>query len=228
MEDFNTWLQDQNRIYNERFRHRAALLESQSVEKPKRAQDATRGYYVVFRLPEHARNTLGEVSEQIAQLTPSITYKPEIMHATLSDYGIVPENEFSQDNDLLEDICQGIEQSLPHINAPVVEIKDLLYNPDTVLFEGQPDKMFFNACKTVIKNCKTQDVDLRDPWGAHITISRFSENKTPDQLQELIKYLKTVPPLNESVALTDLEVGTFYLDPHNLEQIEYQTFKLAV
>ena len=209
METFEQWQQSQEAVYG-KFRQKAKLVETQGVVPW--TDQFTAGHLIAFRFPENISRLLGDISRQVANTVPALVYSPDLVHTTVSDFGIIPRRNFSYDEhaiETLEQLSKGVESVFKDLRKPEVDLIGLLYNQNTVIAEGHPNQDFFNAAQLIIEGCKKQGIELRMPWGAHSTVSRTYEKRNPEQLADFLKLLKGTK-LRERAVLGTLDVMNLY------------------
>ena len=227
MKDFEKWQRDMDIIYDNNFRSKADVVSQEGVDK--RLVGITGGYYLVFKHSPEISGRLADMSSRIHNVLPpstSISYPERIVHTTLSDYEIVPVNDFSRDEAILEKLERGVLEVQHKIKSPRIRLGEFLYNQTAVVVEGHSNEAFFDATERVLESCKEQGIKLRDPWGAHTTILRFTDKVSSDKLQNFLALMNETDPINMESELKYLDIGTFVFGPGGLIHELYRRFNL--
>jgi hypothetical protein len=200
---FEHWNQNMEQVYS-KFRKLSQKVPEQGFENV--IPENTSGYYLLFRLPEPTRSDLSHLSERISQIAPAIVYTSAMLHLTVSDFGIKPSSEFQYDSDLLGNVEGIVKTKIKERDSPKIKLEGILYNPNTVIIEGHSDSNFYELTMKIIERCKEEGINLREPWGSHVTVSRFSGKSDPTNFLRLVN---DFPGMNTQIELSDLELGSF-------------------
>ena len=225
MEDFIQWQKDMNGIYD-KFRKLSKEVPLKGLENT--IPENTAGYYLVFRLPSEMKQYLAKISEEISRTTPATPYSPELLHTTLSDFGIEPLRDFSLSLSRLSSVEEAVNERIKNHKPQRIRLGEILYNNSSVIVEGvSSGSHFYDLAKEIIEGCKQKGIGLRFPWGNHITISRFSEERSPEQIKDFLRLMKSLNRLDSEIILDELELGSFRYEGPNLTQTSYASFNLS-
>ena len=227
MIEIDDWNKKQDEIYNDNFRAKKDIVSQEGVIQG--LKGVTGGYYLVFKHSPEVSGVLANVSSRVHGLLPSdtsISYPQRIIHATLSDHAIVPVDDFSRDEAVLEKLERGVLGVQNKIKSPRIRLGEFLYNQTAVIAEGHPDEAFFDTTGRVLESCKKQGIELREPWGAHSTILRFTDDVSPDKLQGFLALMNETSPINMESELGYLDIGTFVFGPCGCIHEPYKRFNL--
>jgi hypothetical protein len=77
---------------------------------------------------------------------------------------------------------------------------------------------FLKLALDLRRKAEERGLELRLPWGAHITASRFTEKKSPEQIKDLLAFLseKRAVEIGESVP-RQIDVGIFVLNKEGFQ-----------
>ena len=100
------------------------------------------------------------------------------------------------------------------------------FNSDTVIVKGTPSYHFLDIAKRVVGNGKKQGLELKMPWAAHITATRFSEEMSPEELQGFFKLMQEAPQVLSGNQIKRLDVGYITLDKDEFKFNTVEQFKL--
>lgn len=168
------------------------------------------GYLVIFRHSPDTDQAIGDFSRRIANVVPAIAYDAEAVHITISDYML--SEGFEADNNILEKLGRATSsiqnQTAPLINYSHSDYPDWLYNQNTVIVPGVPDKRFLGLAKIVLEKAREEGIELRLPWGAHTTTNRFTQKRSPRELEDFFRLMKEAPKLGENTPRF-VDVGYF-------------------
>ncbi len=214
--DFAAFLEKQESIYN-KFRDTSKI----NAEGVKASVPNQGGYLIAFRHPEKITDALGEFSHQVSRITPAIVYNESNGHTTLSDYQL--QEGFTPDNQTLDKLSRIVHANLRSMEKVKIDYNVWLVNQSSVIAAGLPNEAFLDAAKKIVGHASKNDVELRLPWGAHITTSRFSEAQK--DVADLLAYVRTGKPLGTS-SPEYIDVGHFTFSPQGFELHTHERFEL--
>lgn len=88
----------------------------------------------------------------------------------------------------------------------------------SVIIASEPDINFTEAVLKINESAKKIGIDLKLPWGSHITVARFiKENSNTKELEELLKSapeLESTNPISIMVAYGRINMKGFTLNVH--------------
>jgi hypothetical protein len=205
--DFQEFLTKQEEIY-EKNRDTSKVRE----EGIKHGAPSKGGYLVIFEHPDYITEPLEEFSDRISRVAPAITYGQRNAHTTISDYLVTDLDEFSPDEEILAKLSCGVTRAIyggEDTKFPIVHFNEKsLYNQSSVITPGVPDETFFDITQSIIEGCKREGIELRMPWGAHMTTARFTSSRAPEELAEFYELMENAPILGPSV-VEAINVGYF-------------------
>src|SRR3989344_4942410 len=131
-------------------------------------------------------------------------------------YLIMLSDDFKVDKEILEKLGRAAN-SIKNQPSPVIEYSSAdypnwLYNQNSVIIPGIPDGQFLGLTKMVVDGAKQEGMELRLPWGAHITTNRFTQKTSPNELKDFFKLMNKAPRLGTSFPIF-IDVGYFNFSP---------------
>jgi len=232
--DIKAFLREQERIYRERFRQQEAVVRREGF-KPDPVVTGEKGGFLVVFLPDFTTRfwmpmILSLVGDELARCgIPHIRYTanpfrylPANVHSTISDYnvadGYVPfsgtATNRAVDSLLVTNLQFAVRKavrSLPVTTREQCAVQyrmPLLCNSTTVIAPGTPNEEWLIVVERIIERCASAGIELRRPWGAHMTLARFTEAVEPKKVRKSLSLVRGIQP---SVTLRphSIGVGTF-------------------
>lgn len=217
---FSEFLAKQESIYTE-FRNTSKIELEGIIPKIFENQG---GYIIAYRHSENIIEGIKEFSEKISRIVPSIIYNEGNIHTTLATFQV--SDNFVFDKILLKNIINSVHASVPLIKKVEIEYTEWLMNQDSGIVGGIPNPAFFENIKKVVEYAMKAGIQLKSPWGAHITISRFLESVSKEQTLELLNLFKNSKPLGLS-KIEYVDVGYSVLTPKEFKLNIYERFKIT-
>lgn len=201
------FLENQNTIYL-RLSNDRTLTENGTVPNPNIKN--TGGYLIALRHPSSLTDVIDEFSMKISNIIPSIIYNKSNIHTTISDYNIA--NDFVPDYAGILDKLWTSVKEIKNRGQILINYYRMISTKDSVIMAGIPNENFYNISQAIINNARSSGIELRFPWGAHITLSRFLEKKSPAELAEFFKLMESAPKIGE-IKPEFIDVGYFTCIP---------------
>ena len=217
--EFRDFLVGQGEVYA-KFRDTSKL----EAEGTKPNISNFQGYMISFRHRSEIAQRAEDFSKRLSQTVPLMVYDSDTIHTTISDFGI--KEDFTQNKDILERLCSCVRDVIVQ-NKPEISYREWLYNQNTVLVAGIPNQAFFNVAQNICSLGEKNRVQLRLPWGAHITAGRFTEQKSPRELSDFLKLMKEAPVLGTSMP-EKIDVAYFDFNRDGFKIICYERFKIKI
>lgn len=186
------------------------------------------GYFVVFRHPASITESVAEFASKVKRAIPSaVAYNKDVLHTTISDYGLKPLVDFSPEKSVLNVFSSAVKEIKNGIRFPPINFGKLVYNQTTIIAPGVPDGSgFFDASQLFVEETGKRGIELRSPWGAHMTSVRFGEAVSPDRLEEFFSLMQDAPTAGQSVP-EYIDVGSYRLSKERFELDLYERFKIS-
>lgn len=217
--EFQDFIEKQDGIYS-RFRDTSKLEQEGIVPNIPQQQG---GYLIAYRHPRNIADALGEFSEKVSRIVPSLTYDAQNAHTTISDYKV--RDAFSLNRSVLQNLSGAVSINLDSLKRQEINYQEWLLNQNTGFAGGIPNPSFLENAEEIIKLANEKEIRLRLPWGSHITTNRFLENRSPEEIAELINLFKTSKPLG--VSKPDIiDVAYFHFTPNGFDFNTYDRFSL--
>lgn len=217
--NFIEFMEKQNRIYGE-FRDTSKVMAEGIAP---RSFENEGGYIIAYRHTENIVNGVEEFSEKVSKIVPSIKYYKDNLHTTFATYKV--SNNFEVDNNILEKLSNIISSNLELIKEVEIDYSEWLIDQTTGIVGGIPNKEFFENAELIVEAARQEGIELKLPWGAHITTNRFLETIPKELILELISLFKNTKPLGISKP-EYIDVGYFNTTSKEFRFNIYKRFKL--
>lgn len=182
------------------------------------------GYIIAFRHPEPIMRRFTDTAKAIQQIVPAMPYSHDNGHTTLTVYQRGSADVFVPDAVILEHLCAVIASlSLSMWAAIRITFQDWLLDTDTVLVAGQANRVFWEVGQHIQTAGARRNLDLRMPWGAHMTAARFLAGADQHTQMRLRLFLAEAPTLGIS-APNAIEVGHYRCGPTTFTLHPYRRF----
>lgn len=218
-DDFKTFLEKQDTLYKDFHAAQKELTETGLEPKVK----PVGGYLIFYRHNDDINRRVEEVSEAIAFAVPSILYTENIVHTTISDYDV--RKGFEPDDQVLNKLAWTARMTQSH-PVPDFDFAEALANRDSAIIKGYADEFFHMAARHLADEAKKKGLELRMPWGSHITASRFVSGGTRQGIENLVQVVEEVPSMGTSRPVS-LNVGYFQLSERGFDLTTYESFPLG-
>ena len=208
--DLERFLSDQASIFS-RFRDTTTVTSDGLKASPLLGQPSRGSYLIALRHPKEITEPIEALSRRITETVPALMYDKANIHTTLALYRAGP--YFSPDESVLEDLAACVQDALPQLESPRIRYEEWLYNQDSVIIKGEAKADFFRLANTIFASLQQAGIgEIRVPWGGHITVSRFSEARSPDQLGAFFQLMKSIRPLRRESRPKYLDMGHTTMD----------------
>lgn len=135
------------------------------------------GYSICWRHDDSIIEKVSEVATGIGDYVNSVVYdNKNTLHSTITYIAFSSPDLF--DKRKMDLIVKVVENVVDDLKKPLIDYTEWLMNYDTVIAAGVADRNFFHSAKLIIDAGKEVGLDLRMPWGSHITVARFLERKS--------------------------------------------------
>lgn len=208
--DFKTFLDKQKDTYTGFKNSRETVLKEGLNQNPYKGKGS---YFIAFRPRVHDREIIETAASGILEIIPSaVPYNASNIHITITDIG--QKENFTPDMEMLDRLTNIVLASMKNIRKPEINYQGWLINKDAVIIKGIPNMEFLEAAYIIQENGRKEGLELRLPWGAHITTARFDEAITPGyQVDILVKYVDNISKIGKIAPFCiDVGCGIFYND----------------
>ncbi|WP_027632087.1 hypothetical protein [Clostridium hydrogeniformans] len=216
---FSEFLSKQNSIYSE-FKDTSKIISNGLTPRVFESQG---GYLIAYGHPENIVAGVKSFSEKVSNIVPTIKYNEENVHTTLCTFQIL--DNFKVDTRVLQNLSRIIHCNLPLIKDVKIEYNEWLINQDSGIAMGQPNRSFWENTKKIVEHGVKIGMNLKYPWGAHITTNRFLAKVSNEQTLELLNLFKNNKPLGISTPIY-VDIGYFILNPKEFKLNVYERFQL--
>ena len=203
MIELETFLQGQQAVYD-KFKATAETIRQEGTVPPKTVENRD-GYLIILRHSDEIIERCSDLSQKIAQVVPAMVYERIAVHTTISvvgmQYRLPEQQEMSHSSvGLLEDAISAVFRNFQAITIPY---EGWLYNRDTTIAQGLAGKAFVDVANLIHQSLEKYLVaekvgKVQLPWGGHITVSRFLEHTSPEQLAGFFHVVQNEPVLPPS------------------------------
>ena len=200
MSKFAEWLQEQAVIYQTKFEGVRQVVREQGLRPDPVMPRRRGGPFVHFRHPPGLTSRLAELSRQINSFVNAVIFDEGNLHTTLA---VSNRDNFVYNTVLdpvLKEIAAAVADGLRKVGSAAIEEMSIeylqvLYNQTTAIAAGIPNSAYFDVISAVLADCQKVLSTFEEPWGCHITLSRFLETTSGKQGCELANFLDDVDKL---------------------------------
>ena len=217
-EDYQKWLKSAHGIYD-KFRGQMVDATQNGMKPDPFIVDMTGGYYLFRRPHPLVWQRLSSFGEKIKDIAPNVlVYKGGVLHSTFTDYQVKPGFTPSHAEDHIQVIkgLDGIVKKLARATTkrPQATYKDVLFGLHAFMLEGEMDQTFYEHACIVREEGEKLGMNLRLPWGTHITFARTSGEVTPTQVKQLVELCRMSPfPPGSEYPFFSIEAGWYTMNP---------------
>ena len=167
------------------------------------------GYLVALRPSDEVLRTVVASTAAFAEMG-MFPYNARL-HTTAFDYKVAA--GFDPDKDPDRQQIMGIFMDIADEVVPTSPV-DCLYegfafNRTTLIIKGLPSRGFFDLAQTLVNRANAHGIEVKMPWGGHITAGRFQKPVEPAVLKGMRDTLQNVHFPTVRQAFTELRVGQF-------------------
>ncbi|MCK5023467.1 MAG: hypothetical protein KAS04_04815 [Candidatus Aenigmarchaeota archaeon] len=148
------------------------------------------GYIIALSPHKDVVSALSVLSQKIRKIVPNaVVYGRDQIHTTFSDHmnedGFDPKNDFKH-RQKLNALNGVVKKVFSNRSAGACCYEGCVFDRTTLIVKGIPSKEFVTAAEAVVKEAEKNNIELRMPWGAHITLVRF-DREYPSEISEKLK-----------------------------------------
>jgi len=218
--DFQKFLENQQRIYSE-FRDTSKIEKEGLIPQ---ISENKGGYIIALRHSDNIVTGIEKLNEKISGITSAIKYEDSNIHTTLATYQV--EEGFCPIKDTLDNLAKIVGDNISFMKKMEIEYNELLIDQYSGIAAGIPDLAFFENAQRIIDCAQGYGIQLKFPWGAHITVSRFLEKLPHKETLELLEIFRNSEPLGKSTPKY-LDVGYFTHTPGSFTINVVERFKIT-
>lgn len=181
-------------------------------------------FLIAWRYSDKISALVEELSLEVADLIPALTYGPENAHTTISDLDlsrgyIIDPNTHIAEKETLDTLCGAVHKTLNAVGREAIdnctiEFTNNLTTGRSVVATGIPTEAVWRINQQVLSESEKSGIGLRGTWGTHMTMSRFLEDyDTESQSVTDLKQLLDDTPAIGPAKPTTIDVGYFYTTP---------------
>lgn len=147
------------------------------------------------------------MSEEISKQVSGVLYNETNLHTTMANGGIT-RGEFTANPNVIDKLGVIVRAARKESFSPLT-YHAWLANQSGVIAAAYGSEDFFNFALAINSGARNAGIDVNFPWGAHMSVSRFSEDREPRSLNGLQDLLNSEMPLGKSRAVK-IGIGTAY------------------
>ncbi len=220
---YSLFMKQQTLVYDAFEKSRSKLL----IEGLNKHQLSSKGVYTIyFKHSLSVCRKIEKMSETISTFLPVMTYSAPTVHTTIATYDGLKLN-FIPDKEVLKRLCLGVKNA-SKIVVPSINYSNLMINQDTIILKGVSNKDFLETTNNIVNSMKEQDIELKMPWGAHITVARINAKiKDSKNVISLLNYIDSYDGAHFISRPTRIGVGygLFSDDGFSLKLNEFDEYK---
>lgn len=228
MTDLDKFLEGQEKIYSSKF-GKHLLMERGIVPEVPQPHHLVGGYLISFRHPFRVSRAVEDFSRRIEDESgiPIQVYHSCDLHTTISDMD--KREGFLIKEEVLDGLTKCVRDalnSMEKVKKPTINFSRWLYNPGAIVVAGNPNQSFVDISEAIYSVGKERGINIRMPWGAHITACRFTESRSPDELSDFFKLMEKAPEIGNSNPRY-IDVGRLRYTSDGFWKEVYETFALG-
>lgn len=178
---FNAWVTKQDGIYQKFDQDRAIAVRDTGMKPDSVIADKKGGYLIALRLHYDIASQIEQFCQEVKQIAPALAvYDAQSVHTTISDYLVAPGFVPSESADH-HSILEKLSRSVRFIGGLGEHILGCTYsggftfNQTTLILKGNPSESFLGISEYAIEQARFNGLELRLPWGAHVTCGRATK-----------------------------------------------------
>lgn len=180
-------------------------------------------YYVALVFSDEVNAKIEKFSKKISNLVPTITYNSANIHTTLAN-GYITRGDFKVDKNIIDKLSDIVMDVSKKKISPLIH-HSWLINSGGIISATYGNEGFFNAAYEINQEAKKRGLELNFPWGAHMSVNRFSEAKKPDQIKDLLSFIEQAKPLGQ-ISPIKITLGTAYTTKNEFLLKEYKSISI--
>jgi len=150
-------------------------------------------YLISYQHKGEVAEKLAEFSRKIGEEVKSMQYPLGVLHTTISDYDL--REGFTEEEEIVDKLNFSLMGVYKKLDPVTIEFPKWLVNKGGIVLSGNPSKSFYDNAVKITENSKNYGLDLRMPWGSHVTVARFAEDLKSKDIKGLLKLLKEAPKI---------------------------------
>lgn len=198
---YSDFVDNAERIYKQNLRGRQRLVQTEGIQADPVFLQKAGGIGVVFRYPSSFSDDVIAYSQQLAEQSGGVALgqalHTTIRFATANGFVFDPDRDTPIMAGLAASLRQKVATTLPYfLKESAINFSAVVYNHFAVVAPGKPN----HACYTLLEYLYNAAGLLPEamPWGAHMTLVRFSEPRLPEELAAFFDLLQTPKSFGEA------------------------------
>lgn len=177
------------------------------------------GYMIALRHSNDVIESIQAFNEEVAKIIPIMNYDKCNIHTTMATYQT--QAHFEPDKQMLSKISDILCLSGYSYGKEKMHYYDYLLDCSAIILAGKFNETFYNHCVHIVSALRENGIEFQYPWGTHITVCRFLENGSQEQVEEVKmlihkhkKELQSIPPA--------IDIGHYKNDGQRFELYTYK------
>jgi hypothetical protein len=185
------------------------------------------GYIVAFRHNVEVMEPFSRFTASLRRSIPTVPYDASNGHTTITVHEKRPLAGFQPDPATLAALCRAVRQIDRQLCRQVrIDFQDWYLGPESVIVAGLPNDAFWEVGRQLRAAGLEYGLNLRMPWGAHMTAARFTKDCDADTVAILRRELRNAPVLGISAPIA-IEVGCYTSGIEGFALKAVETFALS-
>ena len=166
------------------------------------------GFFISLVHSPEISERVATFSAKVGALVPAVVFGAEEIHTTAgSMVGSLQQTQFYFDPELtehrdnlraVESVAEALAQAMNGQACSIRFEERPIITSQVIVAPGQPSQGFVDLANTVVAIGERLKVPMVPAWGAHMTVSRFAEKRTPAELVDLFRLVENEPPFGQS------------------------------
>lgn len=220
----DTYEANQNRIYENDFR---AVMETLTgVQASDCMVKPSAGYIVAWLYPESVMQVVENMNGRVHGTVPTISFDRHNAHTTITVYQKQSQAGFTPHKPTLQALaaaCNSLDWQL--LRTVRIDFQEWLFNREAVIAAGRPNAAFWRVGEALQAAGRAYGLDLRMPWGAHMTVARFL--RSSDNVAGLLRLMRGTAVLGPTRPGA-IVVGHYTCGPAAFHLVPFEVRTLAL
>src|SRR3989338_3308552 len=202
------FLAEQERNYESLRRQQEQAMQT-GIEADPSLRERSGGFFLSLIHPPEVVTKVTALSHQIAELVPAIVYRPQDIHTTsgrLEDGSFGPGFYFDESRPEHAEslrrvlkIAEEVAKRIPSQDSGSIAFTgELFVTPRVIVVASMPDEAQTRTFELVRQVGEEMRTPIKPAWGAHMTISRFTDVRSREEIGHLLDLLRNATPIGIS------------------------------
>jgi hypothetical protein len=199
------FLTHQSEVYNQ---FKTFMKFGGAMRRSADLDDCASGYVLAMQFDTALTDVTVGQNARLSNIVDCVRYDKTNIHTTITEYDRRKGPHREVDLPRAAELAEIARVSFMR-HTPTIDFREWLFNDSAVILAGYPDQEFTNAVSSLLQAAKERGLNLRWPWGAHITVGRFCKSSTSTQIYNEIKSTLQSAPTPGRTRPSALVVGYF-------------------